>query len=68
MRAFQWSICVLAMHYFDVAPVTEHLCVNGDVSLQGAEKTILSKMLVEGSNKRTYAMDRHAGVVSPLLP
>lgn len=30
---------------------------------QGAEKTILSKMLVEGSNKRTYAVDRHAGVV-----
>ena len=30
---------------------------------QGVEKTILSKMLVEGSNKRTYALDRHAGVV-----
>ena len=30
---------------------------------QGVEKTILSKMLVEGSNRRTYAVDRHAGVV-----
>lgn len=28
----------------------------------GVEKTILSKMLVEGSNRRTYAVDRHAGV------
>lgn len=31
--------------------------------LQGAEKTIISKMLVGGSDKRTYAIDRHAGVV-----
>lgn len=36
-----------------------------DVHLQGVEKTILSKMLVEGSNRRTYAVDRHAGVVRP---
>jgi 20S proteasome subunit alpha 7 len=28
----------------------------------GVEKTIVSKMLVEGSNRRTYAVDRHAGV------
>lgn len=28
----------------------------------GAEKTIISKMLEEGSNRRTYAVDRHAGV------
>ncbi|KAL3150385.1 Phosphoprotein associated with glycosphingolipid-enriched microdomains 1 [Trebouxia sp. C0010 RCD-2024] len=28
----------------------------------GAEKTIISKMLVGGSDKRTYAIDRHAGV------
>ena len=33
--------------------------------VQGAEKTIISKMLVGGSDKRTYAIDRHAGVVSP---
>jgi 20S proteasome subunit alpha 7 len=32
--------------------------------LQGVEKTIVSKMLVEGSNRRTYAVDRHAGIVS----
>ena len=32
--------------------------------VQGAEKTIISKMLVGGSDKRTYAIDRHAGVVS----
>ena len=25
-------------------------------------------MLVEGSNKRTYALDRHAGVVSSVFP
>lgn len=31
---------------------------------QGVEKPILSKMLVEGSNRRTYAIDRHAGMVS----
>ena len=36
------------------------------VAPQGAEKTILSKMLVEGSNRRTYAIDRHAGIVSLL--
>ena len=34
---------------------------------QGVEKTILSKMLVEGSNKRSYALDRHAGVVRMLI-
>lgn len=28
----------------------------------GAEKTIISKMLVGGSDKRTYAIDKHAGV------
>ncbi|KAK9828499.1 hypothetical protein WJX72_000385 [[Myrmecia] bisecta] len=28
----------------------------------GCEKTIISKMLVEGSNRRTYAVDRHAGM------
>jgi hypothetical protein len=32
--------------------------------LQGVEKTIVSKMLVDGSNRRTYAVDRHAGIVS----
>lgn len=31
--------------------------------MQGAEKTIISKMLVGGSDKRTYAVDKHAGVV-----
>lgn len=28
----------------------------------GAEKTVISKMLVGGSDKRTYAIDKHAGV------
>jgi 20S proteasome subunit alpha 7 len=28
---------------------------------QGAEKLILSKMLVEHSNRRTFPVDRHAG-------
>ncbi len=32
--------------------------------LQGAEKLIISKMLVENSNRRTFPVDRHAGVVS----
>jgi hypothetical protein len=42
------------------------LCVASCPALivQGVEKTIVSKMLVEGSNRRTYAVDRHAGVVS----
>ena len=30
---------------------------------QGCEKTVVSKMLEEGSNKRTFAVDRHAGLV-----
>ena len=34
------------------------------VDSQGVEKPIVSKMLVEGSNRRAYAVDRHAGVVS----
>ncbi len=33
----------------------------------GAEKIILSKMLVEGSNKRIAHIDRHIGLVSDLL-
>ncbi len=36
---------------------------SSDLDVQGVEKTIISKMLVEGSNRRTYAVDRHAGVV-----
>jgi 20S proteasome subunit alpha 7 len=28
----------------------------------GVEKAIVSKMLVEGSNRRTFALDKHAGV------
>lgn len=35
-------------------------CTDGVVL--GVEKPILSKMLVEGSNRRTYAVDRHAGL------
>lgn len=31
--------------------------------VQGVEKTIISKMLEKGSNKRTFPVDRHAGVV-----
>ena len=31
--------------------------------VQGCEKTVISKMLEEGSNKRTFAVDRHAGLV-----
>ena len=34
------------------------------LTTQGVEKPIVSKMLVEGSNRRAYAVDRHAGVVS----
>ena len=30
------------------------------------EKLIISKLLVEGSNRRIYNVDRHAGVVSGL--
>jgi len=32
--------------------------------LQGVEKLISSKMLLEGSNRRIHAVDRHAGMVS----
>ena len=31
---------------------------------QGAEKLIISKMLVENSNRRTFPVDRHAGVAT----
>jgi hypothetical protein len=31
--------------------------------VQGVEKTVISKMLEEGSNRWTYPVDRHAGVV-----
>ena len=31
---------------------------------QGVEKLIVSKLLVEGSNRRIYNVDRHAGMVS----
>eukprot|EP00891_Asterochloris_glomerata_P004683 jgi/Astpho2/4683/Aster-00244 len=37
-------------------------CTDGVVL--GVEKTIVSKMLVEGSNRRTYAVDIHAGVAA----
>lgn len=30
----------------------------------GVEKPVLSKMLVEGSNRKVFAVDRHAGMVS----
>jgi hypothetical protein len=33
-------------------------------NLQGVEKLIISKLLVEGSNRRIYTVDRHAGAVS----
>jgi len=33
------------------------------LSLQGVEKLIVSKLLVEGSNRRIYNVDRHAGMV-----
>lgn len=29
----------------------------------GVEKPVVSKMLVEGSNRRVFAVDRHAGMV-----
>lgn len=38
------------------------------MALQGCEKTVLSKMLEEGSNRQTFAVDLHAGVVSPGRP
>ncbi|KAK9844201.1 hypothetical protein WJX81_007837 [Elliptochloris bilobata] len=36
--------------------------VCNDGVVLGVEKPIVSKMLVEGSNRRAYAVDRHAGV------
>lgn len=41
----------------------------GDVARglgQGVEKTVVSKMLEQGTNRSTYPVDRHAGVVSEL--
>jgi hypothetical protein len=32
--------------------------------MQGVEKIIISQLLVEGSNRRIYNVDRHAGMVS----
>ena len=37
-----------------------------DFLSQGVEKLISSKMLLEGSNRRIHAVDRHAGMVSML--
>lgn len=38
------------------------LSITTHVHVQGAEKSIISKMLVEHSNRRTFPVDRHAGV------
>ena len=35
---------------------------------QGVEKTIVSKMLEKGSNRRTFPVDQHAGVVRLMMP
>jgi len=34
------------------------------ICIQGIEKPIVSKMLEKGSNRRAYAVDLHAGLVS----
>lgn len=34
----------------------------------GVEKTLLSKMLVPGTHRRIYAIDRHVGLVRSLTP
>jgi 20S proteasome alpha/beta subunit len=33
-------------------------------TFQAVEKLVISKLLIEGSNKRIYHVDRHAGAVS----
>ncbi len=38
------------------------------MSLQAVEKLVLSKLLVENSNRRIYNVDRHAGAVRHNLP
>ena len=40
-----------------------HAFMQWVLAMQGVEKPIVSKMLVEGSNRRACAVDRHAGVV-----
>jgi len=35
--------------------------------LQAVEKLVLSKLLVEGSNRRIFNVDHHAGMVSSLV-
>ena len=35
--------------------------------MQGCEKLVMSKLLVEHSNRRIYNVDKHAGVVSGTL-
>lgn len=41
-------------------------CVLGWM-MQGVEKLVVSKLLVEGSGKRIYHVDRHAGAVSACI-
>lgn len=38
-------------------------CTDGII--MGVEKTLLSKMLVPGTHRRVYAIDRHVGLVRP---
>ena len=49
----------MGMHAVHVSNALMHQVL----ATQGVEKPIVSKMLVEGSNRRAYAVDRHAGLV-----
>ncbi|KAK9804513.1 hypothetical protein WJX73_002043 [Symbiochloris irregularis] len=57
-RVFQTDYAQKAV---DIGGTVIGLRCNDGVVL-GCEKTVVSKMLEEGSNKRTFAVDRHAGL------
>eukprot|EP00270_Netrium_digitus_P021783 TRINITY_DN9547_c0_g2_i1.p1 TRINITY_DN9547_c0_g2~~TRINITY_DN9547_c0_g2_i1.p1 ORF type:complete len:251 (+),score=53.72 TRINITY_DN9547_c0_g2_i1:167-919(+) len=57
-RVFQTEYATKAV---DNSGTAVGVCCKDGVVL-GVEKLIVSKMLVEGSNRRTFAVDRHAGM------
>ena len=64
--ALSWYVLLVHMyiavpHYKAGHEICFLICIANRV--QGVEKTIVSKMLEKGSSRRTFAVDRHAGVV-----
>lgn len=47
--------------FFNFSTAIGIKCTDGII--MGVEKTLLSKMLVPGTHRRVYAIDRHVGLV-----